>query len=306
MNKDYEEYITNIDEYNNETVEFEALTEKTIYNIYNNNVKFPSHNFWFMLNYVKFIKIDDMKNNKKSIKISFNDKFKDNKKTVDCIYSICQFVESECKKNNDQLIMEHPWNMKPILFNLHINELTILSNYNNEKIDIDYLEKTKKSKNTFTILFELIYYRIVDNVIKFSFQLIKLQEHENINIMKKSLFVQEAQPVKYYPPQNIHADALTQHIEAKQKQTMKSLENLKIAPVVSKPVFNVNEILNGKERLKKTPEKEIEPIHNAGEDYLKQKELLKSVSIVEEIITPKKIKKEKKVKKNKKNKEIKE
>ena len=37
MNKDYEEYITNIDEYNNETVEIEALTEKTIYNIYNNN-----------------------------------------------------------------------------------------------------------------------------------------------------------------------------------------------------------------------------------------------------------------------------
>jgi hypothetical protein len=298
MNNEYNDYLVNLDEFTNDTIELEPLTEKTIYNIYNNNVKFPSHNFWFILDHVKFINITDNKNNKKSIKISFNDKFKDNKKTVDCIYAICKHVENEYKKTNNKLLIEYPWNVKPILFNLYLSESPILTNYKNELITVDYLETTKKTKNTFKILFELIYYRIVDNVIKFSFNLIKLQEHENINIRMQSLFINEHkhESEHRYNSKSIITPHDLINKELKKTSEIKAEIKTDIKQIV--PVLNLNDIVNGKDRLKKTPKKEIEPIHNPGDDYLKQKELLKSVQIIEEPTTN-----EKKPKKNKKNKD---
>ena len=69
---DYREYLTDVDNFDITYIDYEKMTTKTIYNLYNNNVKMPLHNFWFIFTNCKFINIQD--NNKNNTHQSSSNK----------------------------------------------------------------------------------------------------------------------------------------------------------------------------------------------------------------------------------------
>jgi len=306
---DYKELLTNINAFNTEWIDYENYSTKTIYNIYNNNVKIPCHNFWFIFTNCKFINIQENKNSKKLLRFSINGKYGENKKAVDCILTICDFVKNVVNQpDNIEMNYEKPWfsidNMPQTMCFNYLDEDLIIYSDKNIDMTIKNIEDSKKN-NTYTLLTELAYYRIQNNTIIFAFNLKMIQMEKIFNLKNCSL-------LKYNnitTPQHEHikTEIISNENMTIRNENVSHQTNLK--PSLS---LNLNDLINRKSQLRKTvivPE-ELQPKKTAGETFLEQKELLKKVNIeekqelkIQEEI-PTKIKKIKKIKKNKKVKKI--
>jgi len=87
-----------IEEFDNKYIDIDRITkEKTIYNIYNNSIKEPYHNFWFLADHCKFLKTYENKKNIYSLVFSFNSKYEKHKNILSTITKILEHVKNICK-----------------------------------------------------------------------------------------------------------------------------------------------------------------------------------------------------------------
>lgn len=311
-------HLTDINKFdiNNIDVNQDNLNKnKTIYNIYNNTISEPLHNFWFLLNYCKFIKnYDD-----KKLYFALNNKYMEHIKILDYLKNILIYIQQICeKKFQDEKFVFKNSNEKhfnyPSMICFTINDET---NFTNGNGDIITLKDIKNDNSiNYSILFEINYFFIKDNVITLNLNIITLQQ-KNVD-KKKFLFLNEN---NFYQKKTIHNNENHFLIETKnnssteiesknEKKTFFQIDsNILMQKIGNLKKHNEN---NMKENKKSNP----------GDAYLEQKKKLKNLSPtnfendekINEIIpldnqesqnnneNDKEEKKEKKEKKNKKEK----
>ena len=281
---DISNYITKIDKFSKKCIDIENIdTSKTIYNIYNNTIKEPFHKFWFILNNCKFIKIYE--NSKTTnIKFALNDKNEKHNLLLEFIKKIIINTHLECIKLFDDITYSIPWKHNdnyPIILTFYNKEFTILDE-NNEELTIDSL--LFNNELTYTILFEINYFIIKDNNIKFilSCKLIQFEKNKN-KLLKNGILNISLEEKKYYhaTPINENKPIIKNDITIQHKpQLFLNKDMIMEKRNQLKSIININ---NEDKIIEKT----------IGEQFLDQKKILKKIDInkeeyVEDIVVKKK------------------
>ena len=293
---DLEYHLTDIDNFNKDYIDInkDSITkDKTINNIYNNQIDEPFHNFWFLINHCKFIK---EYNDFNTLYFALNNKNKEHKKILDYLKKILEYIKENYKikfkteKFTYKLLKEKDYNY-PIVLSFNKNDNSNITN--NDGDEIDFFDIKNNNLINYSILFETNYFYVKDNTIYLNLSIITLQSKEtdkkkfgNLNIKKKIIPNIKPQIISYKndnikPPETLS-----------DKKSIFQIDSY----ILMKKIGNLKKSQNDETK------KEIEEKSNPGDSYLEQKKLLKTftVNIPPESIK-KKEKKEKKEKKNKKD-----
>jgi len=293
---DLEYHLTDIDNFNKDYIDInkDSITkDKTINNIYNNQIDEPFHNFWFLINHCKFIK---EYNDFNTLYFALNNKNKEHKKILDYLKKILEYIKENYKikfkteKFTYKLLKEKDYNY-PIVLSFNKNDNSNITN--NDGDEIDFFDIKNNNLINYSILFETNYFYVKDNTIYLNLSIITLQSKEtdkkkfgNLNIKKKIIPNIKPQIISYKndnikPPETLSDKKSIFQIDSN---------------ILMKKIGNLKKSQNDETK------KEIEEKSNPGDSYLEQKKLLKTftVNIPPESIK-KKEKKEKKEKKNKKD-----
>lgn len=285
-------YLTKVNKFDNKVIDFETIKkDKTIFNIYNNSIKEPFHNFWFLLNSCKFIKLYENERSM-AIKIALNDKNDKHNKTLEYIQETMKFIHSECIKIYPKITYETPWKKDdnyPIILTLYCKELLFLDE-NNEELSMERLQFNNSV--SYTILFEISFFIIKDNKIKFYLTQKIIQIEKKLNLKHGIIHIRET-PISV--PRTFED---TPRIAPVERETPKNNQPVGL-------FLNTDMILQKRNQLKSISKelKELkdtkEEVKTMGETFLEQKKLLKSINppmIEEEEEKPIKKKKSKKSK----------
>lgn len=252
----YNDYITDLDKFTTDNIDYEQYKgDKVYYNIYNNSIKEPLHNFWFLIRNVKIIST-----NNKYIRIALNIKNNDHNKVINIIKNIINFLRE--KYEHDDIL--YPWiesDNYPTLMNIFYEENTVIQNENNEKISRESITELKNS--SFSTIIELLYCKNKDNKLSFVFTIKLLQIDLKINLSLCNLNKQQIQQKHISLP----------ILQEQPKQTINN------AP--AKLMLNIGDILAKRNQLRKIEsiDDDKEKIKTAGETFLEQKELLKKTTV---------------------------
>jgi hypothetical protein len=206
MNK----YITKINNYNNifdnKIIDYdEILSNKNIFNIYNNSICEPFHKFWFLLDNTKFI---NMYYDYNIVRFAINNKNSKMKSIIDYIKNIANYMISIIKEkfNCDNYSTNLPLNEKENYPTIISFQNKIKSIYTHDDKEVDLLNLNQN--NTYSVLFEINYIKIINNnnqdyekdykfnnndtkniILKFKFNIIKIQIENKINISNENLIL---------------------------------------------------------------------------------------------------------------------
>ena len=310
-----ENYIVDIENslFNDSIIEHEKfMINKEIYDIYNNKIDEPLHKFWFVLDLSKFLNSYYEYN---ILTFVINDKNIKIKKTIDYIQKLSETIKqkyiSYLVANNisyDNIDIELPikqYDNYPSIIKLY-NKKKSIYNENNQKEEISNLTSGKK----YLLLFEINYFKIIKSdknfIIKFFFNILKIQTQKIFNIDDYSLDKKIITPL---PPQFIHQfipppppqftpQFTSQFIPNNYKNINNKNDktiNDKIRIIISEEelLSKRNELKSIKYELIKIDKKsdEEELVNDFTKDLIAQKNLLKEVK-------NKKLKKTKKTKKS--------
>ena len=192
-NQNLQYHLTNINTFDIKNIDIEKITtDKTIYNIYNNSINEPLHNFWFLVDNCKYLKTYENKNNSYSLVFVFNNKYEKHNKMLSYIKKIIEHIKTICNEKHDNIDYVLPWidnDNFPVsmIFQYHQDSLYI--NHDNDDLDINTLEIN--NSNNFTVLFEIKYFTIHNNNIKLIFvaKLIQLEKKFDLRKSLNTLFV---------------------------------------------------------------------------------------------------------------------
>ena len=137
---DLEYHLTDIDNFNKDYIDInkDSITkDKTINNIYNNQIDEPFHNFWFLINHCKFIK---EYNDFNTLYFALNNKNKEHKKILDYLKKILEYIKENYKikfkteKFTYKLLKEKDYNY-PIVLSFNKNDNSNITNNDGDEID---------------------------------------------------------------------------------------------------------------------------------------------------------------------------
>lgn len=266
-------HLTNTDKFDIKHIDIENITnKKNIYGIYNNTIKEPYHNFWFLADNCKFLKIYENKNNSHSLVFSLNTKYEQHRNILSVINNILEHIKNTCIPIYEKINYTLPWNNNenfPASLYFRYNNESLYLNNNNDDLDINSI--TFNNNNNYTILFEIKYFVINENKIKLEFfaKLIKLEK----NFELKNSFLNLSKKIKTI--------VIEDEIKTPYRTNINSnkTDNTEIA----KPIFPINNnmLLETLNKLNKT--KNILDIdnnnnnnsNNNGTNYLENKIQLK-------------------------------
>ena len=281
-----ENYIVDTDNsFNDSIIDHEKfMINKEIYDIYNNKIDEPLHKFWFIFDSSKFLNnyyeynILTFVINDKNIKIN---------KTINYIKKITENIKEKyinyLNINNIEfknIEIELPikqYDNYPSIIKLY-NKKKSIHNENNEKEDIVNIGSGKK----YLLLFEINYFKIIKSdqnyIIKFFFNILKIQTQKLFNIDDYSLdkkinitLQPPPPPPPPFPPHFINKNINDKNINEKNI-------NNKIRIIISE-----EELLNKKNELRslktiKTEEKsDNDSINEFTKNLITQKNLLKEI-----------------------------
>ena len=272
---DISTYLTKVNKFDPKSIDFEQIKkDKSIYNIYNNSIREPFHNFWFLLNNCKFIKLYE--NDKSmSIKIALNDKNDKHNKTLEYIKDIIKFIHSECLNVFPKITYEVPWKNDdnyPIILTLYCKELLFLDE-NNEELTIDKLQFNNSV--SYTILFEISFFIIKENKIKFYLNQKIIQIEKKLNLRNGIIHIKETSNVRTFNDDISSRTIITDREIPKDKSKDKPSIGL---------ILSTDMILQKRNQLKsiskelKDLKENKEEIKTMGDQFLEQKKLLKSIN----------------------------
>ena len=279
-----ENYIVDTENsFNDSIIDHEKfIINKDIYDIYNNKIDEPLHKFWFIFDSSKFLNnyyeynILTFVINDKNIKIN---------KTIDYIKKITENIKEKYInylninniefKNIDIELPIKQYDNYPSIIKLY-NKKKSIHNENNEKEDIVNLGSGKK----YLLLFEINYFKIIKSdqnfIIKFFFNILKIQTQKLFNIDDYSLDKKINIPPPPPPPPFINRNINERNINDKNINN-KNINN-KIRIIISE-----EELLNKKNELRslrsiKTEEKsDNDSINEFTKNLIAQKNLLKEI-----------------------------
>jgi hypothetical protein len=279
-----ENYIVDTDNsFNDSIIDHEKfMINKEIYDIYNNKIDEPLHKFWFIFDSSKFLNnyyeynILTFVINDKNIKIN---------KTINYIKKITENIKEKyinyLNINNIEfknIEIELPikqYDNYPSIIKLY-NKKKSIHNENNEKEDIVNIGSGKK----YLLLFEINYFKIIKSdqnfIIKFFFNILKIQTQKLFNIDDYSLdkkinITLQPPPPPPFPPPFINKNINDKNINNKNI-------NNKIRIIISE-----EELLNKKNELRslktiKTEDKsDNDSINEFTKNLITQKNLLKEI-----------------------------
>jgi hypothetical protein len=302
-----ENYIVDTDNilFNDSIIDHEKfILNKEIYDIYNNKIDEPLHKFWFVFDTTKFLNsyyeyniltfVINNKNNKIKKTINFIEKITETIKQKYISYLTANDI------NYDNIYIELPikqYDNYPSIIKLY-NKKNLIYNENNQKEKINNLTSGVK----YLLLFEINYFKIIKSdknfIIKFFFNVLKIQTQKLFNIDDYSLDKKNNIPLPPPPPlflQNTNINDKNTNINDKNINDKNTNINDKIRIIISEEelLSKRNELRSIKHELNKLDKKsnEEEKINNFTKNLITQKNLLKEV----------KNKKLKKIKKPKKS-----
>ena len=292
-------HITLIDTFKPDIVDHDIIVpNKTYFNIYNNSLDEPFHKFWF---YIENAKLMNIYGENSIFRFALNNKNEKNKKLIDYLKKLFEYIQSLFIKTYPDITFEIPWKEYenyPYLMNFFVNTNTICmdSKQNNK----NHLEIVKEQ--SCSILFELTYIQLMkiiseDNTnysLKFKFSLIMVQE--KIVDIKSSLLeninqINNPSPKPHYVSNHNqnhnHNPMVNVLMELSQSEKSKPIPT--VTPV-SRMSLNPNILLNKMKTLNKIDKKDkdikdIEEDKNIPE-YLEQKYKLKKVETEEKSLIP--------------------
>ena len=151
MNK----YITKINNYNNifdnKIIDYdEILSNKNIFNIYNNSISEPFHKFWCLLDNTKFI---NMYYDYNIVRFAINNKNSKMKNIIDYIKNIANYMMSIIKEkfNCENCSVDLPFNEKENYPTIISFQNKIQSIYTHDDKEIELLNLNQIS--TYSVLF---------------------------------------------------------------------------------------------------------------------------------------------------------
>ena len=274
-------HLTNLDSFNELSIDIDKKNitkEKYIYNIYNNNIYEPFHNFWFLINYCKFIKYYD-KNN--IVCFALNEKNEEHKKILNTLENIANYVKNifeEVFKNEifTVIFLDKKEYNYPSILQFYKNDET---NITNEKGNIISFENVKNNNLiNYSVLFELNYITVKQNKIYLNLKTLTIQCLETKINNFLSLNNNNINNNYISSPQHNNTIINEEHkiklFESIKQKTNDLTEN--------KTIFKIdtNLLMQKKESLKKIQidnSKDETKIH-PGVAYLEQKKLLKNLS----------------------------
>ena len=317
-------HLTNTDIFDGKNIDIDKICiEKSIYNIYNNLINEPFHNFWFLVDNCKFLKHYNNKNNSHSLVFVLNNKYEKHKKILLYIKNLLNYIKTICLEKYKDIDYILPWIENenfPISICIQHDLDSLFINYENNDMDINTL--SFNNNNNYTILFEIRYFTIKNNKIKlilFS-KLIQLEKQFDLkksliallSPIKKSTIVETCDLIEKFNPINKikKEDSITLNkssIQISPNMLLEKLNQLKNKSLIKKneednKILKVDDLyLEEKNQLKKT-------IINQNKDsyiIMKNNYLEEKGIVIEELEnnSEKKIKK-KKIIKIKKKKDI--
>ena len=187
-NQNLHYHLSNINIFDSKNIDIDKINlEKTIYNIYNNSINEPFHNFWFLLDNCKFLKSYDNKNNSYSLVFALNGKYEKHNKLLLYIKQLLNYIKNTCSEKYKDIEYILPWienDNFPISMCYQYDTESLFINYEINNMDINTL--TFNNNNTYTVLFEIKYFTVNNNKIKLIF-FIKLIQLEKQFDLKNSL-----------------------------------------------------------------------------------------------------------------------
>jgi len=303
-----ENYIVDTENslFNDSIIDHEKfMINKEIYYIYNNKIDEPLHKFWFVLDLSKFLNGYYEYN---ILTFVINDKNNKIKKTIDYIQKLTETIKQKYISylvanniNYDNIDIELPikqYDNYPSIIKLY-NKKKSIYNENNQKEEIVNLTSGKK----YLLLFEINYFKIIklekNFIIKFFFNVLKIQTQKLFNVDDYSLEKKIITPPLPPPPppfiNSINKNMIHYDLKNINDKIINDKTNDKIRIIISEEelLSKRNELKSVKHELikidKKSDENEI--INNFTKDLILQKNLLKEVK-------KKKLKKTKKMKKS--------
>jgi len=306
-----ENYIVDIENslFNDSTIDHEKfMINKEIYDIYNNKIDEPLHKFWFVLDLSKFLNSYYEYN---ILTFVINDKNNKIKKTIDYIQKLTETIKqkyiSYLVANNisyDNIDIELPikqYDNYPSIIKLY-NKKKSIYNENNQKKEIINLISGKK----YLLLFEINYFKIIKSdknfIIKFFFNILKIQTQKIFNIDDYSLDKKIITPplpqfnnqfIPPPPPLFIPQFIPNNYKNINNKNDKTTNDKIRIIISEEELLRKRNELKSVKYELIKIDKKsdEEELVNDFTKDLIAQKNLLKEVK-------NKKLKKTKKTKKS--------
>jgi len=275
------------------------INNKEIYDIYNNRVDEPLHKFWFKLDTTKFLNCYYDYN---ILTFVINDKNSKIKKTIDYINKIAETIKQKyilylnlTNIDYDNIDIELPikqYDNYPSIIKFY-NKKKSIYNENNQKEEIINLSSGIK----YLLLFEINYFKIIKTdknfIIKFFFNILKIQTQKLFNIDDYSLNKNIILPPPPPPPPSfpsINYKIITDKIN-NDKIIEKTNDKIRIIISEEELLSKRNELKSIKHEINNIEKKcnEDQTIDNFTKDLITQKNLLKEV-------------KKKKLKKTKKSK----
>jgi hypothetical protein len=276
------------------------INNKEIYDIYNNRVDEPLHKFWFIFDTTKFLNSYYEYN---ILTFVINDKNNKIKKTIDYIQKIAETIKqkyiSYLKEEDisfDNIDIELPikqYDNYPSIIKFY-NKKKLIQNENNQKEEISNLV----SGNKYLLLFEINYFKIIKSdknfIIKFFFNILKIQTQKIFNIDDYSLNKNIINIPPPPPPPTIIANYKINNDKIISDKIINDKINDKIRMIISEEELlnKRNELKSIRHEINKMDKKsdEDDSIDNFTKDLITQKNLLKEVK-------KKKLKKTKKTQK---------
>ena len=283
------------------------INNKEIYDVYNNKVDEPLHKFWFILDTTKYLNSYYEYN---ILTFVINNKNNKIKKTIDFIQNIAETIKQKYTAylieediSFDNVIIDLPikqYDNYPSIIKFY-NKKKLIQNENNQKEEITNLV----TGNKYLLLFEINYFKIIKSdknfIIKFFFNILKIQTQKLFNVDDYSL----NKNIITIPPPPPPPTTLITNYKINNEKINDKINNEKINDKI-RIIISEKELLNKKNELKSIKHEinkiykksdENDSIDNFTKDLITQKNLLKEVK-------KKKIKKIKKTKKS--NKELEE
>ena len=187
-NQHLQYHLTDINIFDVKNMDIEKIKiDKTIYNLYNNSIKEPLHNFWFLVDNCKFLKYYENNNNTYSLVFIFNNKYEKHNKLLLYLKQILDYIKNMCSSEYNDIEYILPWMENenfPVSIYFQFNNESLFLNHENNDLDIKTFEFN--NNNNFTLLFEIKYFTIKDKKIKLLL-FAKLIQLEKKFDLKKSL-----------------------------------------------------------------------------------------------------------------------
>ena len=278
-NQNLQYHLSNINIFNSKNVDIDIEKinlDKTIYNIYNNSINEPFHNFWFLVDNCKFLKSYDNKNNSYSLVFALNNKYEKHNKILLYIKQLLNYIKNTCLEKYKDIDYILPWienDNFPVSICYQYDSESLFVNYETSNMDINTL--TFNNNNNYTILFEIKYFTIKNNKIKLIL-FIKLIQLEKQFDLKNSLIVLLS-PVKPIIEKNNLIETSDPIIRTKKEENI--ISNKPVMRISSNMLLEKLNQLKNKSLVKTNETCEEDNKNLKAELYIEEKNQLKKTIV---------------------------